>query len=214
MEPGPHALINLIDGQALMKRGQGDAIVRFDCGVTRSGNSPWVDTYLRSNNSDAFAKEVIDKCERSKWIPARLNGEIVASIVSATAIFAVIDGKPRVRVFLNQEEDHLKRADDFISPQPAFYYKDTFQGFYDPDEGRYSGLVSVNVDVEGNGKLLSAKASATKGMAGRGYLKSIEERIHQLNFIPAFSHGQPVACSATWHIAYRGWGHNESWMSD
>src|ERR1700710_2829639 len=159
MEPGPHALINVIDGAALLKRGPGDAIVRFDFFVNRIGEAWGTDTYLRSNKSDALANEIIAKVETSKWIPAVWQGEKVGTIVPATAIFAVIDGKPRVRIYLNQEEEHLKRGDDFIAPQPAFSYRDHFQGFYDPDEGRYSGLVSVKLQLDASGKVLSAKSS-------------------------------------------------------
>lgn len=214
MEPGPHALINLIDGPGLLKRGQGDAIVRFDFFVNRSGQAGWVDTFMRSNNSDKFARELIDKTERSAWIPAVWHGEKVWSIVSATGIFAVINGQPKVRVYLNQEEEHLKKGDDFISPQPVFSYKDKFQGFYDADEGRYSGMVAVKLQLDNTGKVLGATPTATQGMAGRGFLKSIEERIHNLLFIPAFSHGAPVASTTTWNLPHRGYGHSETWSSD
>src|SRR4051794_32448932 len=86
MKPGPTALINLIDAKRLMERGQGDAIVRFDFGVDRTGDAWGTDTYLRSDKSDAFANEIVDKMERSKWIPAVWHGETVTSNVSATGI--------------------------------------------------------------------------------------------------------------------------------
>ena len=214
MEPGPRALINLIDGEKLLKQGQGDAIVRFDFAVSDIGQAWGTDSYLRSDKSDAFAKEIIDKVPRSKWLPAIWRGGKVYAIVSATGIFGVIDGKPRVRIFLNQEEAHLKTGNDFISPQPVFSYRDHFRGFHDPDNWRYSGIVNVKMQVDATGKLVSSNVSATPGLQGRGFMKSVEERIRLLNFLPAFEHGRPVASSTTWHIAHQGYGHNETWQSD
>src|SRR4051812_40993343 len=164
MKPGPTALINVIDAEQLFKRGQGDAIVRFDFGVDRTGQAYGTDTYLRSDKSDLFAHEIVDKMERSKWIPAVWHGETVYCTVSATGIFAVVDGKPRVRIYLNQEEDHLKHGDDFIAPQPTFSHHDHFTGFFDPNGGRFSGLASAKIQVDATGKLVGAKVSGTKSL--------------------------------------------------
>ncbi|MGI9088132.1 MAG: hypothetical protein ACR2HH_10410 [Chthoniobacterales bacterium] len=210
---GKNSLINLIDTQRLFKEGQGDAVVRFDFGVSRHGEGYEAETYMRSDKSDKLAKEIIDKCNRSKFMPAVYKGEEVASMVMGTAIFGVVGGKPHLRIYLHQEPSHLKNGDDFISPQPVVMWNDKFNGFIYPEEGRFSGMVSVKLDVDANGNLLNTQVSH-ESMPGRGMGKAIMERIHTLHFVPAFSHGQAVASSTTWNLTFQGGGRGQSWTGD
>ncbi|HEV8422267.1 MAG TPA: hypothetical protein VGQ40_02910, partial [Chthoniobacterales bacterium] len=43
--------------------------------------------------------------------------------------FVVIDGKPHLRIYLNQDEKHFVHGDDFIAPQQVFPPYDNSQHY-------------------------------------------------------------------------------------
>ena len=59
------SLVNLIDANSLMKRGQGDGLVMFSCGVTRLGFAYGVQVYRGTPNSDMLRREVIARAEQA-----------------------------------------------------------------------------------------------------------------------------------------------------
>ena len=56
---GPHSLVNLIDTQSLVKRGQGSATVMFNCVVGELGNAGGLEFYRGTPNSDMLGREVV-----------------------------------------------------------------------------------------------------------------------------------------------------------
>jgi len=210
---GPDSLINLIDTAKLMKRGQGDAAIRFSVYLDKDGEGSDMWTYRRSPHSDILAQEVADECRRAKFIPAISNSRRVWSYVSGTVMFGVIDGKPHLRIFLNQEPEHLKKGDDFIAPQEVFTYNDEFEGFIYPSPEMLSGTVCLKLDTDATGKLLSSKVTY-ESPAGAGFGKAVMERLHKITFLPGYLNGQPVACSTTWQLLFRGRGRSTHWNTD
>jgi len=196
-----------------MQRGQGDAAIRFSCLVNKDGEGYDMWTYRRSQHSDVLAQEVADKCRRAKFIPAISNSRHVWSFVSGTVMFGVIDGKPHLRIFLNQEEEHLKKGDDFIAPQEVFTYNDEFEGFVYPPDEMLSGMVCVQLDNDASGKLLASKVTYESPVGGR-FGKAVMDKLHKITFLPGFLHGQPVACTTTWQILFRGAGRSTHWNTD
>src|SRR6267378_4446110 len=118
---GPRALSNLIDTERLMQKGQKDAMVMFTCLISFSGLPGRCVTYRGTPGSDALAQEVTNQCyEKVRFIPAVYHHKEVVSAISGTVIFRLINGHPHLRIFLNQENDHLLKANDFIAPQIVF----------------------------------------------------------------------------------------------
>src|SRR5687768_3651124 len=58
------SLINIIDTQGLMKRGQGDGFVMFGCAVSERGNGYWSRTYRASPNTELLQKEVLGRIDQ------------------------------------------------------------------------------------------------------------------------------------------------------
>jgi len=132
---GPRSLVNLIDTDFLMKRGQTDAMVMFTCSVTDLGYSYDTVTFRGTPNSNPLAEEAVNKSARAIFIPAVYQHKNRHSVILGTIIFRVIQGKPHLRIYLNQEKEHLLHGNDFISPQPIFFQGQKFKGFEYPQRG-------------------------------------------------------------------------------
>lgn len=200
---GRDSLVNLIDTAKLMKKGQGDAVVRFSCFVSPRGSSGRMFTYGLSDHSYSLAEEAIYECGSARFIPAIYDSRPVWAEMHGTIIFGVIKGKPLLRIFLNQEPEHLKKGDDFISPQEIYRWSDNFRGFEQPSDPTLSGGVIVNLQTDATGKLLSSRVvSQTPPNADFGAI--VMKRIKRITFTPAYLHGSPIASSTTWEVVFHG----------
>lgn len=92
------SLVNLIDTEGLMKRGQKDAVVMFSTGVSAAGFPGWSRCYRGSPNSEMFQKEILSRLEHAQFEPAIRNGAKVAVYLCGTANFFIKDGKPHLRI--------------------------------------------------------------------------------------------------------------------
>src|SRR5438552_11654049 len=132
---GPSALINRIDEQDLIRKGQKDALVMFLCAVKKDGEVEWSATYGATPDSDFLKQELqkrISPAANPRFIPAVYNHHTVDAIYYGTVTFRLINGKPRLRIFSNQEADELEKEHDFIEPQPFFGDDSGFTGFHYP----------------------------------------------------------------------------------
>src|SRR5881409_2362496 len=101
----PDALINRIDTADLIKKGQKDAAVMFTCLVAPTGDIARSGTYRGTKGSELLEKEVLKRLANAKFIPAIHNYKPVLAVFYGTVTFAVVNGKPRLRVFANQQLD-------------------------------------------------------------------------------------------------------------
>ena len=69
---GKSSLVNLIDQDALVKRGQGNAMVFFTAVVSEGGHTReyFTRVYGGTPNSEALTREIIGKIDRSFFHPA------------------------------------------------------------------------------------------------------------------------------------------------
>src|SRR5207249_9246035 len=107
---GPSTLINRMDEQDLVRKGQKDALVMFNCAVRKDGGVEWSATYRGTPDSDFLKQELqkrLSPASDPRFIPAVYKHRLVDAIYYGTVTFAVIDGKPRLRIFSNQEADEL-----------------------------------------------------------------------------------------------------------
>ena len=201
------SLINIIDTQGLMKRGQGDGFVMFGCAVSQSGDGYWSRTYRASPNTELLQKEVLGRIDQAMFEPAILKGSRVPVYLTGSVVFAVRDGKPHLRIFLHQEEEELKKGTDFVAPQWAFAAPGNpkFQGiYYPPSAPGHTGVASLKLSVNETGQVTAASV-IYEHPPGLGFGKETLA-IRDAIFIPGFRNGKLVPCQFNWTMVFTGPG--------
>jgi hypothetical protein len=196
---GPDAIINTIDTKELINKGQKNAVVMFSCIVGKPGNLIWSGTYRGTPGSKLLEDEVQKRLAQTKFIPAIRKSQPVIVVFYGTVMFSVIEGKPRLRVFANQQVDELKNENDFIDPQPYIGAESGFSGTHYPDTGSPISMtgtaeLALQVDAEGNLKDIQL-ISEYPPLLGFGDAALSDFRYAK--FIPAFRNGQPVESKVT-----------------
>jgi hypothetical protein len=201
---GPDSLINKIDGAALVKAGQKDGAVMFAALVAKDGAVVQSRTYRAMPGSDALEKEVGEKLRDANVAPAIYNHEPVEVLFYGTVVFAVADGKPRVRIYLHQDPLELAKESDFIGPQPIFGGESGFTGLTAPQTEHpvpVSAVVDLGVKVDATGKLLETRV-AKEDPPLLGFGQAAVDDIGVAKFIPAFRDGDPADCETIMAIFY------------
>ena len=209
---GPEALINRIDTAGLVKQGQKDAAVMFSCSVKKDGAVLSVSTYRGTPDSKLLEQEVLKKLSAAanpKFIPAIYNHIPVDAIYYGTVTFAIVNDKPRLRIFSNQERPELVKESDFIGPQPFRGGDSKFNGFH------YPTSESAPVQVDGSAEL-ALKVDATGNLQDLrllseqppflGFGDAAFEDMVKAKFIPAFRDGKPVASEVKIPVYYTAQG--------
>jgi hypothetical protein len=207
---GPDALINRIDTAGLIKQGQKDAAIMFSCSVKKDGAVLSVSTYRGTPDSKLLEQEILKKLSAAanpKFIPGIYNHIPVDAIYYGTVMFAIVNDKPRLRIFSNQEREELKKESDFIGPQPFWGGDSKFNGF------RYPSRETAPVMVNGSAEL-ALKVDATGNLQDLkllseeppflGFGEAAFEDMSKAKFIPGFRDGKPVACDVKIPIYYAG----------
>jgi hypothetical protein len=191
---GPDSVINTIDTKELFEKGQKNAAVMFCCRVSKAGDILWNRTYRGTAGSTLLEKELQKRLGVSKFVPAVRNHQNVDAIYFGTAIFAVKDGKPHLRIFSNQQAEELKNESDFIDPQPYMGPDSGFGGWRYPETESpvmVSGWAELVLHVDAEGNLLELQ------LAGEyppllGFGEEAFGDFRHARFIPAFRDGHPV----------------------
>jgi TonB family protein len=209
---GPEALVNRIDTAGLIKQGQKDAAIMFSCSVKRTGEVLSVSTYRGTPDSKPLEQEVLKKLSaaaNSKFIPAIYNHIPVDAIYYGTVTFAVVNDKPRLRIFSNQERAELVKESDFIGPQPFWGADSKFNGFHYPTNEtapvKVDGSAEVALQVDETGNLRDLRLLSEQPPF-LGFGDAAFEDMSKAKFIPAFRNGKPVACSVSIPIYYKAPG--------
>jgi TonB family protein len=209
---GPSALINRIDEQDLVRKGQKDALVMFLCAVKKDGEVEWSATYGGTPDSNFLKQELqrrISPAANPRFIPAVHDHQLVDAIYYGTVTFRVVNGKPRLRMFSNQEAGELEKEHDFVGPQPFFGDGSGFTGLHYPqmESGRVQvdGRVELKMKIDATGNLQEINVvSEEPPLLGFGdaALKDFKDA----KFIPAFRDGKPVECEVTLPVFYKAAG--------
>jgi TonB family protein len=209
---GPDALINRIDSAGLIKQGQKDAAIMFSCSVKRDGAVLSVSTYRGTPDSKLLEQEILKKLSAAanpKFIPAIYNHIPVDAVYYGTVIFAVVDGKPRLRIFSNQERAELAKESDFIGPQPFWGGDSKFYGFRFPSREnapvQVDGSVELELKVDATGNLRDLKVLSEQPPF-LGFGDAAFDDMSKARFIPAFREGKPVACDVKIPVYYKAAG--------
>lgn len=202
---GPSALINRIDTRDLIAKGQKNAAIMFTCSVTKTGEVVWSGTYRGTPDSRMLEEELQKRLADAKFVPAVYEHVAVDAIYYGTVTFAVVEGKPRLRIFSNQETKELEKETDFIGPQPFYGGPSKFAGFHYPSKYeapvQVTGAVELELQVDASGNLAGAKV-LNEEPPFLGFAEGAIEDIQVARFIPAFRDGQPVACTVKVPVYY------------
>jgi hypothetical protein len=205
----PDSLVNRIDAADLLKQGQKDAAIMFSCSVKKDGTVLSVSTYRGTPDSKLLEQEVLKKlsiASNPKMMPAIYNHMPVDAIYYGTVTFAIVNDKPRLRVFSNQERNELAKESDFIGPQPFWGADSKFGGFHYP--GKDTAPVKVDgaaelalkVDEKGNLRELNLLSEQPPFL---GFGDGAFDDMAKAKFIPAFREGKPVACDVKIPVYYK-----------
>src|SRR5260370_12578901 len=199
---GQDALINRIDTQDLMKKGQKDAFILFICSVRKSGELEWSGLYGGTPDSKPLEDDLrkrLSAAADQRFIPAVYNHRPVDAIYYGTVVFAVVNGKPRLRIFSNQELAEVKDEHDFIGPQPLFGPDSKFTGFHYPNETAsvlVDGVVKLQLKIDATGNLQDIKI-LSEIPPFLGFADAALPHFHNAKFIPAFRDDNAVTCDGT-----------------
>ena len=113
---GPKALINLIDTNKLMEKGQGNRVLNFQCVVSTSGDPLNAVTYRATPGSEALDKAVNLAFARCRFIPAICDGKACEVLFLGTVLFAVADGGPPFTHLCESEPRRHRKRKRFYCP--------------------------------------------------------------------------------------------------
>lgn len=202
---GSNSLINTIDTADLIKKGQKDAAVMFTCLVAPTGEIARSGTYRGTKGSELLEKEVLKRLANTKFIPAIHNHQPVLAVFYGTVKFAVVNGKPRLRIFANQQLQELDKETDFIDPQPYVGQDSKFTGTHYPEVPTtvsLTGAVELEVEVDAAGNLKSMQV-VSEEPPFLNFGEAAQSDFNGAKFIPAFRNGKPVDSKVTIHVYYK-----------
>jgi TonB family protein len=140
-----------------------------------------------------------------KMLPAIYNHIPVDAIYYGTVVFVIANGKPRLRIFSNQERSELANESDFISPQPFWGGDSKFGGFRYPGADtapvKVNGSAELELQVDEKGNLRDLKLLSEQPPF-LGFGDTAFDDMAKAKFIPAFRNGKPVACDVKIPVYY------------
>ena len=201
----PDSLINTIDTADLIKKGQKEAAVMFSCLVAPSGEVVRSGAYRGTKGSELLEQELLKHLATAKFIPAIHNHKEVIAIFYGTAKFAVVNGKPRLRIFANQQLNEVDKETDFIDPQPYVGQDSKFTGLHYPETGSavaVTGVVELALNVDARGNLTNLEVLSEEPPL-LGFGDAALSDFTGAKFIPAFRNGQPVESNVKIPVYYK-----------
>lgn len=194
----PDSLINTIDTADLIKKGQKEAAVMFSCLVAPSGEIVRSGAYRGSRGSELLEQELLKRLATARFIPAIHNHQPVIAIFYGTVKFAVVNGKPRLRIFANQQPSEVDKETDYIDPQPYVGQDSKFTGLHYPETGSsvaVTGVVELELKVDAKGNLTNLQILSEEPHL-LGFGEAASNDFTGAKFIPAFRNGKPVEADA------------------
>ena len=133
----------------------------FCCSVRKTGEIANTWTYRGTPESLLLEQELVRRLDTAVFVPAIYNRQPVHVLFYGTVTFKIVNGKPRLRIFANQEAEELKKESDFVGPQPFVGRDSKFEGLHYPHDDALtnvlSGLVEMAMKIDANGNLKELK---------------------------------------------------------
>jgi TonB family protein len=177
----------------------------FTCLVAPTGDVARSGAYHGTKGSELLEKELLKRLAGAKFIPGIYNHLRVLAVFYGTVTFHVANGKPRLRIFANQQLPEVDKETDFIDPQPFVGPGSKFTGTHYPQVPTtvsLTGTVDLEVEVDAAGNLKNMQVLSEEPPFlnfGEAALSDFK----QAKFIPAFRDGKPVDSKVTLHIYYK-----------
>ena len=201
---GPDSLINRIDAEELLKKGQKDGAVMFCAAVAPNGDAQAAWTYRAMPDTDALEEELTKRLEGVKFTTPIYNYQPVGVLLYGTAVFSATDS-PHIQIFLNQDPKELKAASDFVAPQPVIGADSKFDGLTPPENEStvpLTAIVDLGLKVNREGQLQELLV-LTEEPPLLGYAAAAVADFREAKFIPAFRTGDPDDCDIVQPICYK-----------
>lgn len=177
----------------------------FTCLVAPTGEVVRSGAYRGTKGSELLERELLKRLATARFIPAVRNHQPALAVFYGTVKFAVVNGKPRLRIFANQQLAEVDKETDFIDPQPFIAPDAKFTGLHYPETGSTVALTGVvdlalSVDAKGNLKNLQVLSEEPPLL---GFGDAALADFGDAKFIPAFRNGQPVDCNVKIPVFYK-----------
>jgi TonB family protein len=201
----PNSLVNTIDTADLIKKGQKEAAVMFSCLVAPTGQIVTSGAYRGTRGSELLEQELLKRLATAKFIPAIHNHQPVIAIFYGTVKFAVANGKPRLRIFANQQLEEVDKETDFIDPQPYVGQDSKFTGVHYPETGStvaVTGVVELALNVDAKGNLTNVQVLSEEPPL-LGFGNAALSDFSGAKFIPAFRNGKPIESNVKIPVYYK-----------
>ncbi len=194
---GAKSLVNLIDVDRLVAKGQKDAVIMFECYVGRNGKAEDGTTYRGTPDSKRLAEAVKAALERAYFIPALYNQKPTAVYFAGAAMFYALNGRPQLHVYANQNAEDLRQGKDFIAPQLIAGSDDWESAKPELEKARLhqrNGAAVLAISVDSTGKVTKMKV-ASEDPPNYNFGRAALKEYASAHYIPGFRNGQPVACT-------------------
>ena len=177
----------------------------FSCLVAPTGEIVRSGAYRGTKGSELLEQELLKRLATARFIPAIHNHQPVIAIFYGTVKFAVVNAKPRLRIFANQQLAELDKESDFIDPQPYVGQDSKFTGLHYPETGStvaVTGVVELALNVDAKGNLTNLQVLSEEPPL-LGFGDAALSDFTGAKFIPAFRNGQPVESNVKIPVYYK-----------
>jgi len=195
---GPRSLVNLISEKHLMDRGFQHGAMYFMARVDPNGFPSYSRVWGETDLIKPLRDEVRERLAEARFIPAVYHHQNVYAWFYGTLAFSVVDGKPHLRIFANQELPELQKESDFIDPQviwlPGKIYdyakwKDPFSSWWTADK---PGSPNVSLTIDASGQVKDAHLESLPPGTTQAHADAALLIIRQQLYLPAYRNGRPV----------------------
>jgi len=206
---GPNALINRINTKKLVEKGQGDALLFFTCYVSPEGKPENYLIYRETPGAKLLKKEVGNALEGCRFIGAIYNGMHTDVMFSGTVVFRVVDGRPHLRIYCNQNRNDIAKGNDFVAPQIVYNSPDWAALKNDPMLEKVkaylqNGAVEASITVDANGAQKDLKV-VLEDPSGFRLGEAFRKIYSTAKWIPGFRNGHPVDCNFDYDFYFKVW---------
>jgi hypothetical protein len=148
--------------------------------------------------TEPLRDELRERLAEARFLPAVYNHRHVYAWFYGTLAFSVVDGKPHLRIFANQELPELEKESDFIAPQPIWLpgkiydfakWRDPFGPWMTKDN---PGMAEMLLTVDASGHIKDVRVESMTPAGNEGYSHAALLIFQQRMYLPAYRNGKPV----------------------
>jgi hypothetical protein len=203
---GPRSLVNLISTKHLMERGMQHGALFFMAQVDPNGFPSYSKVWGMTKDTEALRDELRQRLSEARFMPAMYEHRPVYAWFYGTLAFSVVDRKPHLRIFANQELAELQKENDFIAPQPIWRpgkiydfakWKEPFGPWMTDDK---PGVAEMLLALDATGHLKDVRVESVTPPEKQPYSNAALLIFQQRMYLPAYRNGKPV--ESTTHVKF------------